>query len=76
VEDPKPHLDELRARLRSWTQLIRDGATEEQFLTHAAAERNQTSRHPELAEKAMPLWQSYAGIKRYADKAAATIASR
>ena len=76
VDDPKPHLHALRARLRSWTQLIRDGATEEQFLAHAAAERDRESRDPELVEKAMPFWQSYAGIKRYVDKAAATMASR
>ena len=69
VDEPKSHLDELRARLHAWTTLVRDGATEEQFLTETAAERDRSSRHPDLVERAMPLWQSYAGIRRYVDKA-------
>lgn len=78
VDEPGSHLDQLRARLQAWTALIREGATEEQFLADAAAERDRISRHADIGEKAMPLWQCYAGIKRYVDKAAPTptIASR
>ena len=65
VDEPQPHLDELRARLHAWTGLVRDGATEEQFVARTTAERERESRHADLGEKAMPLWQSYAGIRRY-----------
>jgi glyoxylase-like metal-dependent hydrolase (beta-lactamase superfamily II) len=68
VDDPEQHLTELRTRLRSWTALVRDGATEEEFLAHAVAERDRASRHADIGEKAMPLWQCYAGIRRYVDK--------
>jgi glyoxylase-like metal-dependent hydrolase (beta-lactamase superfamily II) len=70
VEDPSPHLARLRARLHAWTALVREGTGEEQFLAHAAAERDRESGDPEIVELAMPLWQSYAGIKRYVDKQA------
>ncbi len=67
VDEPQPHLDELRARLHAWTGIVRDGATEEEFLARTSAERDRESRNPDIVEKAMPLWQSYAGIRRYID---------
>jgi glyoxylase-like metal-dependent hydrolase (beta-lactamase superfamily II) len=70
VDEPQPHLDGLRDRLHSWTARVSEGATEEQFLSQAAAERDGASRHPDLVERAMPLWQSYAGIRRYVEKQA------
>jgi glyoxylase-like metal-dependent hydrolase (beta-lactamase superfamily II) len=70
VDEPEPHLDELRARIHAWTALVADGATEEQFLAQTSAERDRASSHPDVVERAMPLWQSYAGIRRYVDKAA------
>jgi len=69
VEDPEPHLHELRERLHSWTGWIAAGMTEEDFLRKAVAERELTSR-PEAYERAMPLWQSYAGLRRYLEKRA------
>jgi glyoxylase-like metal-dependent hydrolase (beta-lactamase superfamily II) len=69
-EDPQPHLDELRARLYSWTGWVAEGMTEEEFLRQTAAEREWMSSRPEVYERAMPLWQSYAGIRRYVDKRA------
>jgi glyoxylase-like metal-dependent hydrolase (beta-lactamase superfamily II) len=69
VDAPQPHLEELRARIHAWTALVAGGATEEQFLADTTAERDRSSRHPDLVERAMPLWQSYAGIRRYVDKA-------
>jgi glyoxylase-like metal-dependent hydrolase (beta-lactamase superfamily II) len=71
VDDPHSHLEELRARLHAWTDLVAQGATEEQFLAHASAERERLSRHSDIGEKAMPLWQCYAGLRRYVDKRAA-----
>jgi glyoxylase-like metal-dependent hydrolase (beta-lactamase superfamily II) len=63
AEDPTEHLAQLRERLRRWSELVRDGAAEEQFVASAAAELT----GPEY-EQAMPLWQSYAGLKRYWEK--------
>jgi glyoxylase-like metal-dependent hydrolase (beta-lactamase superfamily II) len=71
VDDPHRHLEEFRARLQAWTDFVVQGATEEEFLAHASAERERISRHPDIGEKAMPLWQCYAGIRRYVDKRAA-----
>jgi glyoxylase-like metal-dependent hydrolase (beta-lactamase superfamily II) len=68
AEDVKPHLAELRARLREWAERVRDGASEEEFEAQAAADLG-ADRDP--YEQAMPFWQSYAGLKRYWDKLAA-----
>ena len=76
VDDPQPHLEQLRMRLRAWTSWVANGASEEQFLEEAEAERERASRQAEVVERAMPLWQSYAGIRRYVDRAAPTMASR
>ena len=76
ADDPNPHLEQLRLRLRAWTAWVEEGASEERFLERAGTERRRSSRNPEVVERAMPLWQSYAGIRRYVDKAAPTIASR
>jgi glyoxylase-like metal-dependent hydrolase (beta-lactamase superfamily II) len=56
-DDVARHLDELRRRLHEWVAL--DGATEEQFTEMVGRELDETY------ERAMPFWQSYAGLKRY-----------
>jgi glyoxylase-like metal-dependent hydrolase (beta-lactamase superfamily II) len=63
--DPREHLAELRGRLQSWTELVGDGAGEEDFGTAAIAELGDDA--PPYVQ-AMPLWQSYAGLRRYWDK--------
>ena len=67
-EDAGRHLDELRARLREWSERVRDGATEQEFEAAAAAD---LGPEREAYEQAMPFWQSYAGLKRYWEKRAA-----
>jgi glyoxylase-like metal-dependent hydrolase (beta-lactamase superfamily II) len=62
AEDVESHLAELRERLTAWTTLVRDGATEDEFVESAAAE---LGAERETYENAMPFWQSYAGLKRY-----------
>jgi glyoxylase-like metal-dependent hydrolase (beta-lactamase superfamily II) len=69
ADDPVRHLEELRQRLHEWTQRVGDGATEAEFEAAAAADLG-SDREP--YEQAMPFWQSYAGLKRYWDKRAAT----
>ena len=69
AHDPRPHLDELRRRLDEWTQSVNAGATEHEFTSGALDEL--ADDDPVAAaeyERAMPLWQSYAGLKRYAEK--------
>ena len=63
ADDLPGHLSQLRERLRRWSELVRDGASEEQFVAAAGGEL----AGPEY-EQAMPLWQSYAGLKRYWEK--------
>jgi glyoxylase-like metal-dependent hydrolase (beta-lactamase superfamily II) len=60
AEDVERHLGELRHRLEEWTSLI--GVTEEEFSESVRREVD------EIYERAMPFWQSYAGLKRYWDK--------
>ena len=65
AEDPAPHLAELRERLRAWTALVEAGADEPEFIASAAAELGEESSQ---YDQAMPLWQSYAGLRRYSDE--------
>jgi glyoxylase-like metal-dependent hydrolase (beta-lactamase superfamily II) len=79
VDDPKPHVAQLRRRLSDWTG---ERLAEEEWLAKREAELRTESRNPDAYEQAMPLWQSYAGLRRYWDKlaetgvSAPTIASR
>jgi glyoxylase-like metal-dependent hydrolase (beta-lactamase superfamily II) len=70
VEDVRSHLAELRVQLRSWSERVRGGATEEEFVTAvtsdlAAASDEETAQ---AYVQAAPLWQSYAGLRRYWEK--------
>ena len=65
ADDPREHLAELRQRLRAWTSLVGTGVGEAEFERAAAAELGADA--PPY-EQAMPLWQSYAGLRRYWDK--------
>ena len=63
ADDPAPHLDALRQRLDEWTRRIGGGAEEAEFIASAHAELPPEAR--DVYERAMPMWQSYAGLKRY-----------
>ncbi|HET8651093.1 MAG TPA: MBL fold metallo-hydrolase [Gaiellaceae bacterium] len=69
VDDPGPHLDQLRRRLRDWTA---GDVPEDEWLRRREEERAAASSDPDAYERAMPLWQSYAGLRRYWDTAADT----
>ena len=66
ADDVERHLTELRGRLAAWSDLVRDGAGEEEFVAAAAEE---LGREDDTYEHAMPFWQSYAGLARYWEKA-------
>jgi len=65
ADDPREHLAELRQRLRAWTALVGEGASEEEFEAAAIGELGEDA--PGYVQ-AMPPWQSYAGLRRYWDK--------
>jgi glyoxylase-like metal-dependent hydrolase (beta-lactamase superfamily II) len=60
AEDVGRHLDELRDRLEEWVAL--EGVSEDEFAAIAGREAD------ESYARAMPYWQSYAGLKRYWEK--------
>jgi glyoxylase-like metal-dependent hydrolase (beta-lactamase superfamily II) len=66
--DPLPHLAELRRRLADWTRRVGDGVTEEEFSESARIDVTESGSDVETYERAMPFWQSYAGLKRYWEK--------
>ena len=71
VEQPREHLRRLRRQLRLWAQRVRQGMTEEEFVAAARDDlEDELDAAPDY-ERAAPLWQSYRGLKRYWDKAAA-----
>ncbi len=60
ADDVSRHIDELRRRLEGWVAL--EGVTEEEFTRTVGRDMD------ESYERAMPFWQSYAGLKRYWEK--------
>jgi glyoxylase-like metal-dependent hydrolase (beta-lactamase superfamily II) len=70
VESPRDHLRRLRRELRVWAQRVRQGMSEEEFAEAARADLHDEDGEEGAAdyERAAPLWQSYAGLKRYWDK--------
>ena len=72
VDDPRDHLTRLRDELDRWAARVRDGATEDEFV--AAARRDLVEAeepHADYYERAAPFWQSYAGLRRWAERRAA-----
>jgi glyoxylase-like metal-dependent hydrolase (beta-lactamase superfamily II) len=69
ADDPDFHLAELRSALRTWAERARDGS-EEEFVAAAEADVRAVAdaATAELFQQAGPLWQSYAGLRRYWDK--------
>ena len=72
ADDPAFHLAELRAALSTWAERARVGS-EEDFVRAAEADVGAVA-DPDTAalfQQAGPFWQSYAGLRRYWEKAAA-----
>ena len=66
AEDVERHLAELRVRLHAWTERVRAGLEEKGF--GAAAREDFTPEEAAAYDRAMPFWQSYAGLARWRDK--------
>ena len=65
ADDVGRHLAELRTRLDSWATRVEEGATEPEFV--AAARADLPPEEADRYDRAMPFWQSYAGLRRYWD---------
>ena len=69
ADDVDRHLEELRRRLRAFTEFVGSGVSEEQFGDAVRAElADEGQAGVDLYERAMPFWQSYAGLKRFWQK--------
>jgi hypothetical protein len=55
----------LRSRLHDWVRRIEEGVTEEEFSESVRTDVRDTGSDVEVIERAMPFWQSYAGLVRY-----------
>jgi glyoxylase-like metal-dependent hydrolase (beta-lactamase superfamily II) len=71
ADDVARHLTELRLNLLDWAESVEGGATEEEFVEYAHAQLSDSREDAPTYDFAMPLWQSYAGLKRWAEKRAA-----
>ncbi len=68
-DDVGRHLSELRERLGEWEQIVEDGATQDEFVERAHAGLGELDDDDlQAVERAMPMWQSYAGLKRWVEK--------
>jgi glyoxylase-like metal-dependent hydrolase (beta-lactamase superfamily II) len=65
AEDVGRHLAELRERLDAWATRVEQGADEAEFV--AAAKADLPPEEADAYDRAMPFWQSYAGLRRYWD---------
>ncbi|HEX5798934.1 MAG TPA: MBL fold metallo-hydrolase [Gaiellaceae bacterium] len=63
AEDVERHLGELRERLATWAERVERGTGEDEFV--AAAKADLPAADAESYDRAMPFWQSYAGLARY-----------
>ncbi len=68
AEDVARHLTELRLTLLDWAESVEGGASEEEFVDYALAELHDSGEDVDSYEQAMPFWQSYLGLKRWAEK--------
>jgi len=70
-DDPVRHLAELRLELYDWAEFVQGGASEEEFIAYGRTEVADAGEDVEHFDLAMPLWQSYRGLRRWAEKQAA-----
>jgi glyoxylase-like metal-dependent hydrolase (beta-lactamase superfamily II) len=69
ADDVDRHLAELRRRLAEWVERVGAGASEDEFAEAARGGLREDAETDAWAyERAMPFWQSYAGLVRYWEK--------
>jgi glyoxylase-like metal-dependent hydrolase (beta-lactamase superfamily II) len=68
-DDVGVHLAQLRRRLADWVERVGAGMSEQEFDEAARADvQDDGDAAVDEYARAMPFWQSYAGLKRYWDK--------
>jgi glyoxylase-like metal-dependent hydrolase (beta-lactamase superfamily II) len=67
-DDVRGHLQTLRRRLFEWRDLVASGASEEEFVEGVRRGVAGEADDFGVYERAMPLWQSFAGLKRYVER--------
>ena len=68
ADDVTRHLEELELRLLDWAESVEGGATEDEFVEYALTELADSGEDADAFVQAMPLWQSYRGLARWAEK--------
>jgi glyoxylase-like metal-dependent hydrolase (beta-lactamase superfamily II) len=68
ADDPPRHLAELRLELLDWAEFVLGGASEDEFVAYCRTELADAGEPVGIWDLAMPFWQSYHGLKRWADK--------
>jgi len=66
--DVQRHLADLRLELYDWADTIRGGAELEEFVAYVQLELRDAGEDTGRYDLAIPLWQSYQGLKRWAEK--------
>jgi glyoxylase-like metal-dependent hydrolase (beta-lactamase superfamily II) len=66
--DVQRHLADLRLELYEWADTIRGGAGLDEFVEYVRLELRDAGEDTGHYDLAMPLWQSYQGLKRWADR--------
>ena len=67
-DDVQRHLADLRLELYEWADTIRGGAELEEFVEYVKVELRDAGEDTGHYDLARPLWQSYQGLKRWADR--------
>jgi glyoxylase-like metal-dependent hydrolase (beta-lactamase superfamily II) len=70
ADDPQRHLAQLRLELLDWAEFVLGGATEDEFVAYCRTELADAGEDVATWNLAMPFWQSYQGLKRWAEKRA------
>jgi glyoxylase-like metal-dependent hydrolase (beta-lactamase superfamily II) len=68
-DDVGRHVAELRARLREWEEIVESGAEGDEFVARVTDGFGPLSAGDiDALDRAMPMWQSYAGLKRWVER--------
>lgn len=68
ADDPQRHLADLRLELYDYAEFVLGGASEEEFVAYGQAEIANAGEDLGVYGTAIPLWQSYRGLARWAEK--------
>jgi glyoxylase-like metal-dependent hydrolase (beta-lactamase superfamily II) len=68
AEDAQRHLADLSLELYEWADTIRGGAELQEFVEYVKLELSDAGEDTGQYDLAMPLWQSYQGLKRWAER--------